>query len=100
MSEPFTHGVWTVKTGREDEFVRLWTEFANWSKREVAGARWAKLLRDRERPNRFISIGPWTNLGAIERWRDEPGWRERVQALRPLLEGFEASTCDTVVDIT
>lgn len=99
MSQPYTHGIWTVKPGHEDEFVQLWTEFAQWSKGAVAGALWATLLRDRERPNRFITLGPWESLEAIERWRAEPGWRERVGRIRPLLDGFEPSTLDVVTQI-
>ena len=99
MNPPFTHGIWTVKSGHEDAFVQQWTEFADWSKREVPGALWANLFRDRAVPNRFITLGPWESLDAIERWRAEPGWRERVTRIRELLDGFEPSTLDLVVDI-
>lgn len=99
MANPYTHGVWTVKQGQEDDFVRLWTDFAKWSKTAVPGALWAKLLRDREHANRFITVGPWQSLEDIERWRSEPGWRERIGGVRELLVGFEPSTLDVVAEI-
>jgi quinol monooxygenase YgiN len=98
MGQPYTHGVWTVKPGREEQFVAAWTELAEWSFREVPGSVWAKLLRDSSTPNRFISFGPWEDLDAIDRWRAHPGWQERVQRLRELLEGFEPSTLELVAE--
>ena len=99
MGQPYTHGVWTVRPGQEDEFVAAWREFAEWTSREVSGAAWAKLLRDTSAPQRFISVGPWRDREAIESWRSLPGWQERVERLRPLLDRFEPSTLEPVVEI-
>jgi heme-degrading monooxygenase HmoA len=96
--EPYTHGVWTVKPGREEQFVAAWTEFADWTGREVPGSAWAKLMRDSGAPNRFISVGPWESLEAIETWRSNPGWSERVGRLRELLDGFEPCTLELVAE--
>jgi heme-degrading monooxygenase HmoA len=97
MAEQYTHGVWTVKPGREDEFVAAWREFAEWSKREVPGALWVRLLRDSATPNRFVSVGPWASPEAVARWRAEPGWKERIGRIREMLDGFEASSLEAVV---
>ena len=99
MGHPYTHGIWTVTPGHEDDFIAAWSEFAEWTKDEIAGSSWAALLRDRELPNRFISIGPWESLDAIEAWRAEPGWSARVQALREHLDSFEPSTLDPVREL-
>jgi heme-degrading monooxygenase HmoA len=99
MAQPYTHGVWTVTPGREEEFVTAWTELAEWTLREVPGSKWAKLLRDSDAPKRFISFGPWEDLDAIESWRALPGWQERVQRLRELLDGFEPSTLELVAEL-
>jgi ketosteroid isomerase-like protein len=64
-----------------------------------SGSGWAKLLRDRRTPNRFVSFGPWDSLEAIERRRDLPGWEERTRLIRELLDGFEESEFELVVDI-
>ncbi len=95
--EVFTHGRWTVKPGREDEFVAAWSEFAAWSKKDVAGAVWAILLRDQQQRNVFISVGPWETPAAVEAWRANEGFRARVGHIHELLEGFEAMTLDPVV---
>lgn len=96
---PYTQGVWKVKPGHADDFVAAWKDFAEWSSANAAGAGWAKLLRDRADENRFVSIGPWESLEAIDRWRALDGWKTRVGRIRELLEGFEALTLDAVVEI-
>ena len=99
MGQPYTHGIWTVTPGREEQFVAAWTELAEWTGRDVPGSNWAKLLRDGSAPNRFISFGPWESLDAIEGWRALAGWQQRVRRLRELLDGFEPSTLELVAEL-
>jgi hypothetical protein len=51
-----------VRAGSEDEFVRRWSEWVDWSHREGLEAP-ALFLRDLENPQAFISFGPWANMG-------------------------------------
>lgn len=62
------------------------------------GSGWGKLLRDTEDPTRFITFGPLRSLDAIDAWRGLEGWRERVARIQELLEGFEPSTLEVVVE--
>jgi quinol monooxygenase YgiN len=96
---PFTQGVWNVKPGLADEFVKAWTEFADWTNEHAEGAGWAKLLRDTDDENRFVSIGPWESIAAIERWRGLEGWGQRVAAIRKLLVGFQPATLEAIVEL-
>jgi heme-degrading monooxygenase HmoA len=98
MSEVWSSGVWRVKEGRADEFAEAWREFAEWST-SAHGPAHAWLLRDRERPDEFVSIGPWPSDEAISAWRADPGFAERIGRLREMLDGFEARTLDPVVVI-
>ena len=34
MEKPYTHTTWRVRAGSEDEFVRRWSEWVDWSHRE------------------------------------------------------------------
>jgi heme-degrading monooxygenase HmoA len=92
----YTVGIWITKPGREDAFARRWREMADWTERDVPNAAAGTLLRDRERTNRFVSFGPWASLGDIEAWRSNPGFTERVDAIRELLETFSPMTLDDV----
>jgi quinol monooxygenase YgiN len=98
MTQLFTQGRWTVTEGREQEFIQAWRELADWTGENVDGASWAKLLQDRDRPNVFISFGKWTDMDAIQRWRSNPGFAERIGTMRGMLEDFEAQILDAVVE--
>jgi heme-degrading monooxygenase HmoA len=95
MPPIWTHGVWTVKAGREDEFVAAWQEMAQAGLDEFAAVAPPQLLRDRERPRLFVSFGPWDSVETIDRFRAAMG--PRFEAIeRELLESFEATTLDEV----
>ncbi len=98
MGVPYTLGIWDVREGHADEFIAAWTEFADWTKQNVRGAGWGKLLRDLDNENRFFTIGPWDSLEAIETWRKLDGWTQRVSRIRSLLTGFQPATLETVVE--
>jgi hypothetical protein len=92
MSSVWTHGIWTVRPGREAEFVDAWRRLLPLG--TALGAGEPKLLRDRERTNVFVSFGPWPDVETIERFRGE--LRPRIGDMNDLLEDFQASTLDEV----
>lgn len=88
----YTHHVWVVRSGREEEFVARWRDLAEWTAANVAGAGTARLLQDMDQPGRFISVAPWENSEALASWRSLLGYQERLGRLRELLETFTPST--------
>lgn len=96
MPNVWTHGVWTVKDGREEEFVAAWTEMARRGLAELNVVAPPTLLRDRDRPNVFISFGPWPSIDEVDRFRSSAAFRESVGLMRELLESFEPQTLDEV----
>lgn len=94
----FALGIWTVKEGHEENFVRAWRDFARRTQEDFPDAT-ATLLRDRDQPNRFVSFGPWDSLDQIERWRSSQTFQNGVGTIRDLLESFAASTLDVAVEI-
>lgn len=99
MSQPYTSGRWTVVPGQEEQFVAAWRELGEWTSAEIPGARWATLLQHQEKPNLFLSFGPWENADAIASWRGSPGFQERVERIRALLEDFEPGVFDCRVHV-
>jgi heme-degrading monooxygenase HmoA len=97
MATAFTHTTWRVKPGQEDEFVRRWHEWADWSHRQGLRAH-ARLLRDVESPNTFISFGPWETMDAVRGWRSRAGYQERVALFQELVERFEPRTLEQVAE--
>jgi heme-degrading monooxygenase HmoA len=98
VSVPYTLSVWQVKPGRESDFVERWRDWAEWTVAQGLDAP-ATLLRDLERPGRFVSFGPWETLDAIARWRTAEGYQERVRRLQEVVESFEPSTLEQVAAV-
>jgi quinol monooxygenase YgiN len=98
MAAVWTHATWTVAPGREEEFIRLWQELAAAVKEElqVPDDREPTLLRDRERPNVFLSFGPWSGPDDVERFRGSEAFGRYVARMRELLESFDPRTLDEV----
>lgn len=91
----YTHTTWRVKPGSEEEFVRRWGEWAEWSHHQ-GFVEEAILLRDNDDPLRFVSFGSWESVKAIASWRALPGYQERVDRLRQVVDGFEPHTLEVV----
>jgi heme-degrading monooxygenase HmoA len=94
----YTLGIWTVKTGREGDFVDAWQDLADRTKSDFPEET-ATLLRDRDQPNRFISFGPWESLEQIERWRSSDTFKQGVSTLRAMLDDFVAHTMDIAAQV-
>ncbi len=97
MATTYTLTSWTVKPGLDDEFVRRWADWVEWSHGQGLGAS-ARLLRDLERPGTFISFGPWASLEVVRQWRTDPGYHERVARMYEVVESFEPRTLDLAAE--
>ena len=97
MARVWTHGVWSVKPGREDEFVERWEVMVREATAALAPPERPWLLRDRERPNVFVSFGPWEDVEQVHAFRSSDTFADGQAALREVLEGFEPRTFDEVV---
>ena len=97
MADTYTHTTWRVKPGQEDEFIRRWSEWIQWSHLQGLGPR-ARLLRDAEHPSTFVSFGPWMSDDAVKNWRAAGGYHERVALMQEVLEGFEPRTLHVVAE--
>jgi quinol monooxygenase YgiN len=90
----WTHGIWTVRPGREDEFVAAFDHLVRDVGAELGTDNRPTLLRDRERPNVFVTFGPWEDEVAIERFRAV--LVPRLGPVQEVLESFEPMTLDQV----
>jgi heme-degrading monooxygenase HmoA len=97
MAQTYTETAWVVKPGQEDEFIRRWQDWAEWTALQGLTAS-AKLLRDVEQPNRFLSFGPWESMDKVRHWRSDEGFQERIGRLQEVLESFEPRTFEQVAE--
>lgn len=97
MTATFSVTVWVVKPGREEDFVRAWRDLATFTAQQMVGRKQpTTLLRDRDQPNRFITMAPWDSAATLRAWRAGPGFGERVARMREFLEDFDPMTLDDI----
>jgi hypothetical protein len=94
MAPIWTHGVWTVIQGREDEFVEAWRTMARDAVDELHPREKPYLLRDRERPNVFRSFGYWEDAQQVEAFRGLI--RPHLERIRELTERIEIFALDEI----
>jgi heme-degrading monooxygenase HmoA len=92
----YSIAVWTIKPGREAEFVSAWQDFAAWSSDIGAGALEGTLVQDAEEPRRFFCFWPFDSEEGIRRWRAEPKFREFMMRMRAYCESCQPSVSRTV----
>jgi heme-degrading monooxygenase HmoA len=80
----FTTAVWTVKKGKEEEFIKQWTEFAKWTNEQIDNGS-AKLLQDSDNSQRFTSVGKWNSLEAMQGWRERSEFKDFLNRITELL---------------
>ena len=96
----YTSGVWVVKKGREDEFTRRWQEGADRLALDFPGVKFM-LLRDRENPRRFVSLGEgWRNPDQIEASRETPEFQDAMASIWRVLDSGELATLDLIASVS
>lgn len=89
-----------VKEGREDEFARRWQESADRVALEVPGVVF-KLLRDRENPQRYVSLGEgWRTVDQIDAVRESPAFQDSMSSIWRVLDSGDISTLDLVSEVS
>jgi heme-degrading monooxygenase HmoA len=90
MAGQYVSGEWRVTPGSEEEFVTRWLAFTGWSLHNAPGAESFVLIRDMGEPRRFVSLGTWADLEAVNAWRRRPEFAELLGRCRELCEEFRA----------
>jgi heme-degrading monooxygenase HmoA len=86
---PYTVGLWTVKPGKEKQFIAEWEAFARWTSANQPGAETGYLLQDSRSTEKFISFGPWRDEDAINGWRESREFKEFASKARELCSEFQ-----------
>ena len=95
----FAFGYWTVKPGKEEQFLEKWQNFANWTLNHFRDARWTYMVRDQEKSNEFVSFGPWNSPESIAAWRQSPKFITAVAELEELCDMVQPVTMREVTHI-
>lgn len=95
----FAMGLWTVKEGKEGDFLSSWQAFAKWTIDNQFGSIEAYLTHDRSNPDLFISFSSWTSDEALARWRETKEFKDFIAHGKELCTEFRPLTLDTVTRI-
>ena len=99
MASLYTHGIWRVRSGKEQEFMAAWEDLATWALEEIEGAQGARLLQHRDEPTNFYTFGPWDNPDSIQAFREHPGFTERMGRIRDLVDQGDIHTLETRLEV-
>ena len=89
INQPYTLGIWTAKSGKEQAFIAEWEAFAKWTAKNQPGAGKAFLLQDPDHPEQFVSFGPWESVEVIKAWRERHEFKIFVSKVRDLCSDFQ-----------
>lgn len=80
MGQPvhYTHALWRVKPGHEDEFIAAWNAVADAFISLDRPPLWGTLLRSESEPNVFYSFGPWEAAEDVTAMRAHPAAAEAI----------------------
>jgi heme-degrading monooxygenase HmoA len=88
--QTYTSGNWLVQEGQEEEFIRRWSEFAQWSAKNAPGSGDFYLIQENNNPRHFLSFGSWENSEVVSRWRQLPEFKDFISKCKELCEDFKA----------
>jgi quinol monooxygenase YgiN len=98
-NQRFSVGIWQVKSGREKDFIAIFSDFAKWVFNRNLGAGEVYLLQDIQQSNRFITCGPWENIQKIEEWRKLPEFREFFAKAKEMCDDVKPLTMKAILHL-
>jgi heme-degrading monooxygenase HmoA len=96
----YSVGIWSVKTGKEEVFLKTWEDFAKWTMSNQKGARGVIMLQDAEQKNRLIAFGSWDDLESMQAWRGTPEFKAAFVRFKELCDEIKPSTMKSVINIS
>ncbi|HYO49774.1 MAG TPA: antibiotic biosynthesis monooxygenase [Chloroflexia bacterium] len=100
MEEAFyTHALWRVKPGHEEEFIAAWKALADAFSHLPDPPSHGTLIQSLTDPTLFYSFGPWDKLEDIEAMREDPQARQAIQDVMALCTEATPSSYRVVAEI-
>jgi heme-degrading monooxygenase HmoA len=96
---PFTVGIWIVKSGKENDFIAAWGDFAKKTFDLNLGSPEVYLLQDLQQTRRFISCGPWESIQKIDAWRQLPEFKEFFIKAKQICEEITPMTMKPIIHL-
>lgn len=91
VGQPFTSGNWIVSEGKEEEFLQLWSDLAQWCLENYPGTRGLFLIQDKQTPRHYVSFGAWADFRTVAVSRSRPKFLELFKGCQSLCDSFSGS---------
>ena len=99
MEQLYTLGVWRVKAGREDEFIRAWKALGNvFAALPHGPSGKGVLVQSVTDAALFYSFGPWGSIEDIAAMRSDAQAQTGIRALRELCSEATPGTFRVVAE--
>ena len=95
----FSVGIWLIKSGKENDFIAAFNDFAKWVFNHNLGAGEVYLLQDLLEPRRVVTCGPWDSIQKIEEWRKLPEFKEFFTKAKEMCDDATPLTMKPVIHL-
>ncbi|MGZ8688494.1 MAG: hypothetical protein ACXWZP_08715 [Gaiellaceae bacterium] len=89
MSTHYVSSRWTVKPGRESEFVAAFEAFALWAELNHPEGGTARLLQGVDERSQYVGLWEFPGAETIERWRGQKDVVAHLDTLAALADQVE-----------
>lgn len=96
---PYSVGIWTVKSGKEDAFLKTWRELVDGAMKSNKGSINFVMLHDIEQKNAYMSVGKWGEMKKFQEWRQTPEFKTIFAKLEELCDDIKIKSMVSVVNI-
>jgi heme-degrading monooxygenase HmoA len=94
VPERVTTGIWIVSSN-DEAFISAWSTFATWANGQP-GAGTLRLARDTADPQRYVSFAAWASAEAVQAWKSDPEFKERLGQVLHHVDEFHTTELDVV----
>ena len=81
----YTHALWKVKTGKEEEFIAAWKRLGG-AFLQIGGTSHGTLIQSLSNTTEFYSFGPWNSLEDIQAMRADQQAQEAINKVKELCD--------------
>jgi hypothetical protein len=97
MTEVFySHTHWTVKPGKERQFLTAWLAFSEICRTLPHPPIWGTLIQNHDEPTRFHSFGPWQRAEHYQEMRNNAQAKAAFQRAMDLCSEASPGTYELV----
>lgn len=87
--QSYTMGIWNTKPGKEEEFIKLWTDFAKNVTESANDKGSGRLLQYPDNSTKFVSFAIWDNVEDIKAMRESQTIKTFIAKLDEIMVDYK-----------